>query len=190
MKVKNKVIFNGIIIIIIINLLLISDIVACCVLGWQGVWFALFVTLLMFAYHFDTRAIIGVIFTKFVRPHINVNRKLWSISDKEFARLNRLRVKAWKDRYITIDKSQFVVGFCKNDILIESALKYNISAEIIHWTCFFVGFLSIPIGLVISSSEWYIYVVTAVFASLFCDFLPILIQRYNRYRLNRIYKTK
>lgn len=160
----------------------------CCVLGWQGAWFALFVTFLMFAYHFDTRAIIGVMFTKFLRPHINVDDKKWSISDTEYARLNRLHVKKWKDKYITIDRSQFVVGFYKNNQLIESALKYNINAEIIHWTCFFVGFVSIPIGLAISSSEWYIYVLTAFFASVFCDLLPIIIQRYNRFRLNKIYK--
>lgn len=184
----NKGLKDIIIMALIFNLVFIICLVLCCVFGFHAPYFALFITALMFAYHIDVRLIIGFLISKFVKPKINVHKKCFAITENEYRRLEKFGVKNWKDKFLTVFKHQFVIQDIKNKQNIEYVLRNNISAEIIHWVCFFVGLLAILIGCLLSISEWYIYVITAILASLLADVPPILIQRYNRYRVLKIAK--
>lgn len=184
----NKGLKDIVIMAIIFNLIFIICAVLCGVFGFHTPYSALFITALMFAYHIDVRLIIGFSISKFVKPKINVHKKCFAITENEYRRLEKFGVKNWKDKFLTVFKHQFVIQDIKNKQNIEYVLRNNISAEIIHWVCFFVGLLAILIGCLLSISEWYIYVITAILASLLADVPPILIQRYNRYRVLKIAK--
>ena len=184
----NKGLKDIVIMAIIFNMIFIICAVLCGIFGFHTPYFALFITALMFAYHIDVRLIIGFSISKFVKPKINVHKKCFAIPENEYRRLEKFGVKNWKDKFLTVFKHQFVIQDIKNKQNIEYVLRNNISAEIIHWVCFFVGLLAILIGCLLSISEWYIYVITAILASLLADVPPILIQRYNRYRVLKIAK--
>lgn len=183
---KNKTLINGIIIVAVINLLFLTSLFLCLKLGFNSWQFSAFITLFMFAYHFDVRIMIGAFFTIIVRNRINTNSKLFNVSGKEFMFLNKLGIKKWKDKIITLYKNSFTLAGDINKDKINTVLKNNINAEIIHWVCFFVGFLAIVFGCMLSADEWYIYVITAVLTSMLVDLPSILVQRYNRFRLKKI----
>lgn len=182
---KNKSIRNGIIIAVIVNIIFAAFGILLAVNGFKPPYVALFITSLMIAYHTDVRILIGTTFSLF-KSKINVDKKCFVVKEKEFKFLTKLGVKNWKDKFVAWDKSQFILKDVKNKENIEKVLKNNINAEIIHWVSFFVGFLAILIGCLISIDELWIYIITSVATSLFVDLPPILIQRYNRFRLQKI----
>lgn len=180
---KNKTLRNGGILTIIINLLFFASIIPCILYGLELPYSIFFITFAMFAYHTDVRIVIGLFCTALFREKINVNKKVYTIKDKEFAFLNKLKVKKWKDNFIALDRGQFILKDLRDEEKVKQVLQNNICAEIIHWICFFVGFLAIPLGCLMSVDEWYIYVITSVLTSMFADLPAILIQRFNRYRI-------
>ncbi len=182
---KNKTVIIGIIFTIILNIAFLACITAGVLRGFGEPLFTIFITLVIFVYHVDVRIVIGFVVTKFFKQKLNINSKKYLIGTKEYRFLDKLKVKYWKDKFVALDKSQFLVS-SKDDL--ERALRSNISAEIIHIICFVAGFFSIAIGCLLAINEWWIYVLTAFLASFLCDFPPILIQRYNRFRLQRIRK--
>ena len=181
MSKTNKTLVTFIICSIIINALFAISAVLLSVFGYKQPYIALFITFFMFAYHVDIRIIIGAIVSCF-KSKINVDKALFIVSKREFHLLVFFKVKHWKDRFATLHKDQFV--FEKNDIV--SLLKNNINAEIVHHICFFVGFIAIALGYLISPDELLVYVITSALASFLLDLPPIMIQRYNRYRLQNI----
>lgn len=177
-----KTLKNVILLAIIFNILFLSNLMYCIIGGFYGWQISTFITLFMFAYHFDIRLLIGAIFTLFIKKNINILNKKYIVKDWEFNFYNKLRVKSWKDKYFVMDKSQFVMT---NNL--DVILKNNICAELIHIFCIIFSYLSIIFGCLLSVSEWWLYLLTAFVASVFIDMLPIIIQRYNRYRLQKIY---
>ena len=182
---KNKTVIIGIIFTIILNIAFLACITAGVLRGFGELLFTIFITLVIFVYHVDVRIVIGFVVTKFFKQKLNINSKKYLVGAKEYRFLDKLKVKYWKDKFVALDKSQFLVS-SKDDL--ERALRNNISAEIIHIICFVAGFFSIAIGCLLAINEWWIYVLTAFLASFLCDLPPILIQRYNRFRLQRIRK--
>ena len=185
---KNKTLFIGVVIAIIVNIIFLVCGVLFAVCGYRSPYVALFITSLMFAYHTDVRILIGTFFT-LTKSKINVNKKIFEIKENEFAFLSKLGVKRWKDNFIALYKNQFILKSTRDKNQIEKVLKNNIWAEIVHWVGFFVGFFAILIGCLISVDELWLYIITAVLTSLLVDLPPILIQRYNRFRLQKIYKS-
>ena len=180
---KNKTLYNLIAISCLINILFAVSIILIVVCGYNQPWTAIFITLFMFAYHADIRILIGIVTNNLFKNKINIDKKCYKISTGEFTVLNKLGVKKWKSKFITMFKSQFeVAGFAD----IEGVLRNNINAEITHHLCFVFGLLAVLFGWMISAEELWLYVITSVVASLALDLPPILIQRYNRYRLLKI----
>lgn len=170
---------------IIVNLLFIVDLCLCWASNFTQPYLAVLITLLMFAYHFDMRLLLALISHQFAKK-INVNNRLYKVSESEQKVFKFFKVKNWKDKFAVWDKSLFKVSFNYADL--TTLLKNNISAEITHHICFFVSFLSVIIGCLLSPSEWWIYLMTSIIASFMVDFPPILIQRYNRLRLQKLMK--
>lgn len=129
-------------------------------------------------------------FHRFLQKKSKFIKKTYKISKKEFNFLNRLGVKKWKDSFVAWDKKQFVIKDLRNRENLEIVLRNNISAEIIHWICFIASFFSILFGCLMSLSEWWIYLVTAIVVPLLIDLPPILIQRFNRFRLQKFFSMQ
>ncbi len=182
---KKKTLWAVVIFTSLFNLLFISNLIYCIYKGFWGWQFSTFITFFMFAYHFDIRLLIGGFFTFFIKKHINVSSKKYVVSDKQYKLYNKLKVRKWKDRYFAMNKSQFVMS---NNL--EIILKNNICAELSHICCVIFSFLAILFGCLLSTDEWWIYVSTSILSAIFVDIFPILIQRFNRYRLQKIYKLK
>lgn len=182
---KKKTMWTVVILTCLFNLLFILNLVYCLYadfLGWQ---FSTFITFFMLAYHFDIRLLIGWFFTRFIKRHINIESRIYVVTDKQYALYNKLKVRKWKDKYFAMDKSQFVMT---NNL--DVILKNNICAELSHICCVIFSFLSIFFGCLLSTDEWWIYVLTSVFSSIVVDIMPIIIQRFNRYRLQKLYNIK
>ena len=179
---KNRTLSIFIILCSFINVFFLASGILIGIFGFAQPYFAIFVTLFMFAYHLDSRIIVAVILNLF-RKDINIDRRIYHISEKEYKRLDRLKVRYWKDHFITMFKDRFVFSGSSRNERVVNILKNNINAEVTHWLCFFIGFLAILFGYLISSDELVIYLVTSILASFLFDFPSILIQRYNRYRL-------
>ena len=184
---KSKELKLAIILTICINIIFVCSVIYVAVSGWKSPQITIFITSLMFAYHCDIRIFVGYVFNRFIKNKICVQSPLFAIKEKEYKRLQKVGVKRWKDKFIAWNRSLFVLGKMDKDRL-NIVLQNNITAEITHWVCFFVGFLAIPIGMILSSAEWWIYLSTALITSLVADLPPIFIQRYNRYRLQSISK--
>lgn len=187
---KNKSFLAGLIITIILNLFFLTGIILCCIFGFTMPYSTFLITAFMFAYHCDIRILIAEIFTVFFKKRVNLSKKTYKISKKEFNFLNRLGVKKWKDSFVAWDKKQFVIKDLRNRENLEIVLRNNISAEIIHWICFIASFFSILFGCLMSLSEWWIYLVTAIVVPLLIDLPPILIQRFNRFRLQKFFSMQ
>lgn len=180
---------SAIILTICLNIALACSGVAVAIWGWASPQLAIFITLFMFAYHTDVRIFIGLLFAKKLKYKIHVESKAFVVKKSEYNFLSRMGVKRWKDRFWAWDRSLFVLQKLDNERM-AVVLQNNISAELTHWVCAFVGLLAIPFGLLLSMEEWAIYVITSVLTSLFADFPPICIQRFNRYRLQQILKSQ
>ena len=182
---KNKTLLVGLIIAIILNLFLVAGIILCCIFGITMPYSTILIIAFMFAYHCDVRILIAEIFTAFCKKRVNIFKKTYKISEKEFNFLTKLGVKKWKDGFVAWDKRQFIIKDLRNRENLELVLRNNISAEIIHWICFVASFLSILFGCLLSLSEWWIYLITAIVVPVLIDLPPILIQRFNRFRLQK-----
>lgn len=179
---KSKTLLRFIILTSILNVAFIISGVLIGIYGFIQPYYAIFVTLFMFAFHLDIRILVAYICYLFTNK-INIDKKKYLISKFEYQRLEKLKIKNWKDHFVTMFKDRFVLNGNDRKTRIEIILKNNIIAEITHWLCFFFGLLGILLGYLISKDELVVYIVTSIVAGILFDFPPILIQRYNRYRL-------
>ncbi len=186
---KNKTITTVTILTVVFNTLFFVCLGLYIAKGNQQPYVALFYTSLMFAYHTDIRLLIAFVLVGTVKNRINIDAKKYDVSDAEFARLSRLSVKKWKDKFIAWDKNQFVVHSLKDRTNFDRVMRNNICAEIIHWACFVAGMFAILIGCLLSPTDWWIFVITAVVVTVYADIPPIIIQRFNRHRLQKL-KTR
>ncbi len=176
---KNKTLLGCLILVATTNLAFIVFLILFLVFEGKQPYMALFVTFLMFAYHLDVRFLSGAILSPF-RSRIDVDGKSHRISEAEFKRLNKLKIKKWKNCYPTLFKGQFAL---KGGKAIDEVIRSSINAENVHWLCFFLGLGAIPLGCLLSLDELWLYLLTSLLASLLLDLPFVLIQRYNRYRL-------
>lgn len=185
---KNKTLLSFIIFSIVINILFIVSVILKLVYNGQP-YTAIFITLFMFVYHIDIRIIIGFIVSLF-KSKINIKSKAFIISKKEFTLLEKMGVKKLNKHIITMYKNQFILSNNCDSHCIEIILKNNINAEIVHRVCFLIGLFAILFGYLLSSEELLIYVITSLLASFFFDLPSILLERYNRHRLQKIFNRK
>ncbi len=181
---KNKLIFG---IAFSVNLLFLVSLILCFIYGFEAAYLAIFISFLLAAYHTNLRLIIGFLGLLFIKDKIKISRKIYRVKKEEYNFLTKFNMKKWKEKYFAMDKSQFILKkLSKNAV--EQVIRNNINAELTHWLCIIAGEFSILIGCLISLQEWWIYVITAFIATVVVDALPIMIQRYNRYRLQGIYE--
>ena len=182
---KNKTLLVFVVITSLINIAFIVFGILYGLNGYKQPYIALFITMFILAYNLDARIIVSIICNIF-KKRINIEKKKYKISNKEYKILSQLKIDYWKNHFITMFKHQFEFNSTNRKERIKIILKNNINAEIIHFICFFVGLLAIPLGYLLSKEELLIYIITSLLGSLLFDLPPILIQRYNRYRLYQL----
>lgn len=170
-----------------LSLWFLVSLIICCTNGFTGSNLTVFLTALSCAYHADVRIILGFIGVEFIMDKLKLNKKVYTVRDGEYKFLCFFRVKKWKDKYFAMDRSQFVIKDIRDIKSVEKVLRSNINAETTHWMCMFFSLFAILIGCLISVEEWWIYLLTTVVVMFIVDIPPIMIQRYNRYRLQRLY---
>lgn len=139
---------------------------------------ALTITFCTFTYHFYERMLSGVL-SSLIR--VKGSSPLFIVREWEMKLYKALRVKEWKSYAPTYKPEAFEV---KN---LETLKKAMLSSELCHILCFIFSYLPPILSLFIPylNSSFLVFFLTSFFSSLF-DFSLIIIQRFNRKRVERI----
>ncbi len=172
-KVNKVMIYSALIITLLTCLLFINNFYS-----YNESIEALAITLLTVAFHLDSRLIIGAIISKF-KNKINYNSKYYKTRKLENKIYKILKVKKWKSKVGTFDTDEFNLE--KNTM--EDILINMCNSEKIHTINIFISY--IPLSFIIWFGQPYAFIVTSIFASLY-DLLFVMVQRYNRPRIEKI----
>ena len=142
---------------------------------WTGI------TAFTITYHFWGRIILGNV-SKLFRKYINY--KQWWFKERKFEKklYEILKVKKWKGKALTYNPEQFDL---KQNSL-EQILNTMTKSEVDHWINEAISISTMFFGLI--WGETWIFVLTAIAAMLF-DGQFIVIQRYNRPRIIKNFRT-
>ena len=150
---------------------------------WQIYWHTLFNIGIVFVID----AIIAFLVRLIPEQKINPFSKFFLISDKQKRLYKFFGVRKWKDKIP--ESGKYLCNFAKdkisepnNNLYVKKFLIETCYAEIMHIICVFVTYLPIlfmPYKLSI--------VLPVAFVNSFLQLLPVIVQRYNRIRLIRLY---
>ncbi len=129
-------------------------------------------------YHFGMRLLVGALVPPLKSTSAWFRPRKWETAIYRF-----LRVKEWKQHLPTYDPSQFSL----TENTFEQVIRNMCSAEIVHEIIIICSFL--PLLVIPVFGAWPVFLITSVLAALF-DSLFVMAQRYNRPRLERIYKKQ
>lgn len=143
-------------------------------------WTALYVTSLTTAYHFIMRLIVGEITEKICSTlKLNPNSLGFRIRPYEAELYKTLRVKVWKKSAMTVKPEKFDL----RSKSMEDVLHNMMQAELGHRIIMILSF--VPLLLIIPYGAPMVFLVTSIVACLI-DLKYVIIQRYNRIRVQRI----
>ena len=136
------------------------------------------ITAFTITYHFWGRIILGNV-SKLFRKYINY--KQWWFKERKFEKklYEILKVKKWKGKALTYNPEQFDLR--QNSL--EQILNTMTKSEVDHWINEAISISTMFFGLI--WGQTWIFVLTAIAAMLF-DGQFIVIQRYNRPRIEKI----
>jgi hypothetical protein len=144
-------------------------------------------TLFWLFLHFGV-AFIFVRLPEDLRLHVfNNKRKLFIVSEKEIRFYKKIHLPKWKDKL-----PQYNKGFNKRNLpnkvskeYLELFINVTCQAEMVHYIIIPLGYFSIFFALLIKNQEYWLFILIATFIGI-CNILFSLIQRYNRFRLEKI----
>lgn len=143
-------------------------------------WTALYITFLTISYHFIMRMLVGAI--------VEMNCKIktlrddsigFSIKPYETKLYKLLKVKRWKASAMTLKPEQFDLSINSPETVLHNVMK----AELVHRIIMPLSFL--PLLLIIPYGAPVVFVTTSTAACLI-DLKFVIIQRYNRPRLQKL----
>ncbi len=138
------------------------------------------ITLITTFYHTCVRPLVGSVINATYHNKMDFN-KWWFKERKIEKRLYKLlKVHKWKKFFPTYDKTAFDFKYKS----IEEILGATCQAEIVHEIMFLLSFL--PLLMIIPYGKAVIFIITSVVCALI-ESVFIIIQRYNRPRLLKIY---
>lgn len=129
-------------------------------------------------YHFSMRLLVGALVPPIKDDHPWFRQRKWENAFYRF-----LRVKNWKKHLPTYDPRQFSL----EENTPQQVIANMRHAEIVHWIivlCSFLPLVSVPF-----LGSFPVFAITSLLAAMF-DGLFIIAQRYNRPRMERIFKKK
>lgn len=135
------------------------------------------------AYHFCMRLIIGLTLNSAMKNKADYTRKWYRIKPWEKKLYKAIKVKKWKNRMPTYNKSFFDITRHNWDEIAQASCQAEIVHEII------VVFSFLPIVFSIWFGDFPVFLITSIVAALF-DLLFVIMQRYNRPRILRMIGLK
>lgn len=148
------------------------------------IWFTLTITAATTFYHFAMRLAVGTVVDMLTKNGINCESR-WFCEKKFERKLYRfLGVKRWKHFIPTWEPQKFSLEH--NDM--KKIIENMCAAEIIHEIIIVLGYAPILFSFFASDPEDYIWIfaITSFFAGC-CDAFFVILQRYNRPRIVKIY---
>lgn len=148
-------------------------------------WFSLTITFATMFYHFAMRLTVGRAVDLITKDGINTQSRWFCETKLEKKLYKLLQVKKWKHFIPTWKPQNFSLEH--NDM--KKIIKNMCAAEIIHELIILLGYASLLFSFFTPDPKSYIFifVITAFFAGL-CDTFFVILQRYNRPRMVRLYK--
>ena len=132
-------------------------------------------------YHFAMRLIVGFIVPRCMK---NPTKNPWfSQRDFEGKLYKTLKVKSWKDHMPTYDPASFSL----RENSLEQIVHTSCVSEAVHEVIILLSF--VPLLFAILWGELPVFLITSLLAALF-DSCFVIMQRYNRPRLQRILSKK
>ena len=144
---------------------------------------SLTITFGTFVYHLGIRLIIGLIINSVMKNKADYNRKWYQIHPWEKKLYKFLKVKKWKNRMPTYNKSFFDVTKHSWDEIAQSSCQ----AEIVHEVIIVFSF--VPVIFSIWLGDLPVFLLTSIGAALM-DLMFVIIQRYNRPRVLKMIALK
>ena len=133
------------------------------------------------AYHFCMRLIVGEIINSLLHNKVDYNKKWFHIGKTEQRIYNRLKVKGWKNKMPTYDKTLFDANKHSWNEIAQAMCQ----SEIVHETIVVFSFL--PIALAVPFGTLPVFLITSILAAGF-DLMFVVMQRYNRPRIIKLIK--
>lgn len=147
--------------------------------------FSLTITLVTIEYHCIMRLVVGTVIDFITRNGINYHSMWFKQTTLEKKIFSRLNVRKWKHVVPTWEPIRFSTEYYD----IEGIIQNMCAAEIIHELIILLGYVSVLFS--VFTPDWpkyiWIFIVTAFFAGL-ADSIFVIVQRYNRPRLMRLYE--
>lgn len=148
------------------------------------IWYAFYSVIINFIIIFALDALIAFIIHKLPEKYFNPNLKIYQVSKKEKKIIIKLGIRKWKDKVPDMGQlCDFKKGKVesKEIVYLYKFLVEMCYAETIHVGMILIGFLDLIIWPRLSIS------IPLVLINFCLNFPPILIQRYNRPRMNDMY---
>ena len=133
------------------------------------------------AYHFCMRLIVGEFVNALLHNKVDYNKKWFYVGKTELSLYNKLKVKNWKGKMPTYDKSLFD----SNEHSWDEIAQAMCQSEIVHETIVVFSFL--PIVSAVWFSSLPVFIITSVLSAGF-DLMLVIMQRYNRPRIIKLIK--
>lgn len=141
------------------------------------------VTLITTFYHTSVRPFAGSIINGIYHNKMNFNKKWFREKRFEKPLYKFLKVHKWKNVFPTYDKTAFDFKNKKT----EEILGATCQAEVVHEIMFLLSFL--PLLMIMPYGKALVFIISSVVCA-FVECIFIIIQRYNRPRLLKLYKRK
>ena len=154
--------------------------IACYAQVPSEILFSLLITFATITYHLVMRIAVGVFFDRAFDNKMNYEKRWFQASSREMAIYEKLKVKSWKGKLPTYNASTFDL---KKHTLVEVALAMC-QAELVHETIAILSFLPIIAG--IWFGDFPVFIITSLAAAA-VDMSFVIIQRYNRQRIMKIF---
>lgn len=138
------------------------------------------ISFVTFLYHLLIRFFLGGIGNLLTIKLPNLNSFLFKKHPWEDSFYKKIKLKKWKHKQLTFDPSSFDFNIHSLQEIKHSMVK----SEVVHILCIIGSFSSIFFCYIIGWNHLCIFLITALFASLF-DLSLVFTQRYNRFRIER-----
>ena len=142
----------------------------------QQVFVVLSIIFLLFAYHFIIRLCVGYGVDFIMKNKADYNKRWYRTSKRELAFYKKIRVKEWKNKIPSYNKSLFDTTIHSWNEVIQAMCQ----AEVVHEVNMAMSLLPILLGIFFG--EWVVFIVTSIIACL-VDYIFVMVQRYNRNRI-------
>jgi hypothetical protein len=140
---------------------------------------SLVITFGTISYHFVMRLLTGLVFNSVMKNKANYRRRWYQVSQWEMDVYEKLKVKKWKNKMPTYERSLFDPRLHTLDEVVQVMCQ----AELVHETIAVLSFLPIIAGIWLGSYP--VFIITSLVAAAI-DMMFVVMQRYNRRRMINI----